>query len=109
MIERLHEETGGRTTRGFICEGGELALIVDDLARNEVTAILRETLEYASQPSDLVSSMVDTPHTPLVCGVACVASPSKRFQIDQLIDSAWRCLAASKLQGPGTVKSLEVF
>ena len=109
VIEQLRAATDGRTTRGFICEAGELALIVDDLDRNEVTAVIRDALEVAGQPHDCASSMVEIPNIPIVCGVACVSSPSKRFQIDQLIQSAWRCLDAAKLQGPGAVKSIEVF
>ena len=109
VIERLRIATDGQTTRGFICDAGELALIIDDLDRNEVSAVIREILEAASLPHNAASSMVEMPRIPIVCGIACVASPSKRFQIDQLIQSAWRCLDAAKLQGPGAVKSIEVF
>ena len=109
VIEQLRVATDGQTTRGFISDAGELSLIIDDLDRNEVSGIIREILEVASQPQDTASLMVEIPRIPIVCGIACVASPSKRFQIDQLIHSAWRCLDAAKLQGPGSVKSIEVF
>ncbi len=109
VIEQLRIATDGQATRGFSCEAGELTLIIDDLDRNEVSAIIREIVDFASQPHNAASSMVEIPRIPIVCGIACVASPSKRFQIDQLIHSAWRCLEAAKLQGPGTVKSIEVF
>ncbi|MDZ4852160.1 MAG: hypothetical protein SGI77_22965 [Pirellulaceae bacterium] len=109
VIERLREATDGSTTRGFICAAGELALIVDDMDRGEVTGVLREVLEAASEPQEVVSKMIEVPKIPLVCGVACVTSPSKKFKIDQLTAAAWRCLDAAKSQGPGAVKSLEVF
>ncbi len=108
-IEHLRAATDGQSTRGFQSQAGELTLVIDDLDRNEVSAIMREVLEVASQSHDAASSMIDNPRIPIVCGIACVSSPSKRFQIDQLIHSAWRCLDAAKLQGPGTVKSIEVF
>lgn len=109
VIERLREATDGSTTRGFICAAGELALIVDDMDRGEVTGVLREVLEAASEPQEVVSKMIEVPKIPLVCGVACVTSPSKKFKIDQLTAAAWRCLDAAKSQGPGAIKSLEVF
>jgi hypothetical protein len=109
VIESLRTATDGQATRGFQCESNELTLVIDDLDRNEVSAIMREVIEVASRPHEAASLMVDSPRIPIVCGIACVASPSKRFQIGQLIHSAWRCLDAAKLQGPGTVKSIEVF
>lgn len=109
VIEELRKATDGSASRGFICQAGELALIVDGLERNEVTAVLREVLEVACKPSQVVSKMIETPDLPLVCGVACVTSPSKGFKIDHLTNSAWRCLEAAKTQGAGAVKSLEVF
>lgn len=109
IIQQVCELTGGSTTRGFIYEAGELSLIVDDMDRSEVTATLREILEVACQPKELVSTMIEMPKLPLVCGVSCVTSPSKSFKIDQLISAAWRCLDAAKMQGAGAVKSLEVY
>ena len=109
VIEELRKATDGSASRGFICQAGELALIIDGLERNEVTAVLREVLKVACQPSQVVSKMIETPDLPLVCGVACVNSPSKGFKLDQLTNSAWRCLEAAKTQGAGAVKSIEVF
>jgi len=109
VIEQLHKATDGSASRGFVCQAGELALIVDGMERNEVTAVLREVLEIACRPIEVVSQMIETPDLPLVCGVACVTSPSKGFKIDQLTNTAWRCLEAAKTQGAGAVKSLEVY
>jgi hypothetical protein len=109
MIEHLNAASDGRITRGFVNDSAELTLIIDDLDRSEITYILREALEIASQPDDSDIPMIERPRVPIVAGVAWVSSPSKRFQIEQLTQSAWRCLEAAQLQGAGTVKSLEVY
>ena len=65
-----------------------------------------EDVESAQQPA---IKFVETTKIGIVCGLACVETPSKRFKIEQLIEASWRCLSAAKNQGAGAVKSIEAY
>ncbi len=109
LVELIGKSIHGVSSRGFFTEAGELALVFEDLERNEATLAMRDLIdnvEAAQQPSN---KYVETKKLGLVCGLACVETPSKRFKIEQLIDASWRCLSAAKNQGAGTVKSIEAY
>ncbi len=109
LIELVSQSAIGGASRGFFTDAGELALVFEDLERGEATQAMRgfiENVEMAQQPSN---KYVETTKIGLVCGLACVETPSKRFKIEQLIEASWRCLSAAKNQGAGAVKSIEAY
>jgi hypothetical protein len=38
-----------------------------------------------------------------------VNAPSRSFQLDQLIEAAWRCRDGAAIQGANAVKTIEVY
>lgn len=109
LIDELTEATDNRLARGFVTGNGELALIVEDTDRNELTQIIREAVDKMTRVAALTVDMIERPSIALASGIACVTSPSKSFKIDQLVQAAWRCLTAAESQGAGAVKSIEVY
>ncbi len=63
---RLKEATDGAASRGFLCDAGEIAIIVDDMDRNTITSILRDVLNDISQIPDLKAPMIDKPRLGLI-------------------------------------------
>jgi hypothetical protein len=109
LIQLVSKSAIGGTSRGFFTHTGELALVFEDLERGEATQAMRTFIECvvtAEQPSN---KYVETTKIGIVCGLACVETPSKRFKIEQLIEASWRCLSAAKNQGAGSVKSIEAY
>ncbi len=109
VLDCVQRATTGLTSRGFLSDCGDLALVFEHLDRNDLTNLIRNVLEDVAQTAQPSSRLVEASKIGLVAGIACVESPSKRFKIDQLIEASWRCLTAAKNQGLGSVKSIEVY
>jgi hypothetical protein len=109
MITTLQSSLEHRKMYGFHTSDGEIALIMEDVERTEVTALVRKVLEHEALVDDQDTRLLDQAGLPLYSGIACVHAPSKSFRLAQLTESAWRCLDASMRQPPGAVKSIEVY
>lgn len=112
FLRHLFEISEGRVgERGFLSEAGELAIIVEGLERSEATTLVREAIQGTCQSwfVDAAAQLPAKPSGTLFAGISSVVIPSKRFRFEQLQQAAWRCLEAARKQGPGAVKSLEVF
>ena len=94
--------------RGFISDDGELSLVFPDVERSELAQWIRESFaKFGQNQKD--SKLATSVAVPLVAGVASVNAPSRSFKIEQLIQSAWRCLDGASTQGAGAVKTIEVY
>ena len=109
LITTLQASLDHRKMYGFYTTDGDLALIMEDVDRSEVTLLVRKVIETEAIVEDEDTRLLDQAGLPLYSGIACVQSPSKSFRLDQLIESAWRCLEASLRQPPGAVKSIEAY
>jgi len=109
MIATLQSSLEHRKMYGFHTTDGEIALIMEDVDRSEVTALVRQVIEQEAVVDDEETRLLDQAGLPLYSGIACVNAPSKSFRLTQLTESAWRCLDASMRQPPGAVKSIEVY
>ena len=109
IITTLQSSLEHRKMYGFYTTDGDLALIMEDVDRTEVTAFVRQVVEQEAVVDDGETRLLDQAGLPLFSGIACVNAPSKSFRLVQLIESAWRCLDASLRQPPGAVKSIEVY
>lgn len=108
MIDRLVNESDVEDLKGFVTDAGELALIFYDVDRYEIANWLREA--FARLRNDTTKNrMVAQESEELVAGVAMVNSPSRSFQLEQLIDAAWRCRDGAAIQGANAVKTIEVY
>lgn len=109
MIAALQSSLEHRKMYGFHTTDGEIALIMEDVDRSEVTSLVRKVIEREAVVDDHATRLLDQAGLPLYSGIACVHAPSKSFRLAQLTESAWRCLDASTRQPPGSVKSIEVY
>jgi hypothetical protein len=109
MISALQSSLEHRKMYGFHTTDGEIALIMEDVDRSEVTSLVRKVIEREAVVDDHATRLLDQAGLPLYSGIACVHAPSKSFRLAQLTESAWRCLDASTRQPPGSVKSIEVY
>jgi hypothetical protein len=109
MIAALQSSLEHRKMYGFHTTDGEIALIMEDVDRSEVTALVRKVIAQEVVVDDHETRLLDQAGLPLYSGIACVHAPSKSFRLAQLTESAWRCLDASMRQPPGSVKSIEVY
>jgi hypothetical protein len=109
IISALQSSLEHRKMYGFHTTDGEIALIMEDVDRSEVTALVRKVIEQEAVVDDHETRLLDQAGLPLYSGIACVHAPSKSFRLAQLTESAWRCLDASTRQPPGSVKSIEVY
>ncbi|XZE21718.1 hypothetical protein SH449x_001623 [Pirellulaceae bacterium SH449] len=108
MIDRLVKESDVEDLKGFVTDAGELALMLYEVDRSEIANWLREA--FARLRNDTTKNrMVAQESEELVAGVAMVNSPSRSFQLDQLIDAAWRCRDGAAIQGANAVKTIEVY
>jgi len=94
---------------GFVRDSGELGLFFRDSDRTEMSQIVRDALSDMQQTLVNQGVVQDGLPVPMIAGIASVDGPARSFRISQLIDAADRCLANAASQGPGTVKSIEVF
>ena len=86
---------------------GDLVILVDQLSRTELLAILRGTLLNREH---MVATGPNRSDVCLIaCGVASVESPTRNFQFDQLLSAAERCLQGALLQGRNAIKGLDVY
>lgn len=83
--------------------------MIEDVERPVVMAIAREGLLEAGEAHRQACGLGAESATALVSGISFVSSPARSFKIQQLIDSAWRCLEGATDQGSGSVKSIEVY
>ena len=94
--------------RGFVSDEGDLSLVYEDVERSEVARWIRESFSKL-QETDPAAKLAVASGVPLVAGVASVIAPSRSFKIDQLIQSAVRCLDGATKQGAGAIKTIEVY
>ncbi len=109
IISALQSSLEHRKMYGFHTTDGEIALIMEDVDRSEVTSLVRKVIEQEAVVDDHETRLLDQAGLPLYGGISCVHAPSKSFRLAQLTESAWRCLDASTRQPPGSVKSIEVY
>jgi GGDEF domain-containing protein len=106
---------------GEICSGCDLpgvsllqarqacfALVLPDCDRGEAVAVADDILHRVRQEPG------HRPETPglgvsVSVGAATVPLPPKNFRVDDLIDSASRCLSTAQLSGGNTLKSIGVY
>lgn len=94
--------------KGFVTDAGELALIFYDVDRSEISHWLRESFSQLRSGRSGTKIHSETSEH-LIAGVAMVNAPSRSFQLDQLIDAAWRCRDGAAIQGANAVKTIEVY
>ena len=94
--------------RGFVSDEGDLSLVYEDVQRSEVAHWIRESFSKLKE-TDQDAQLAVASAVPLVAGVASVIAPSRSFKIEQLIQSALRCLDGASKQGAGAVKTIEVY
>lgn len=109
FVEHLRENAESEHLRGFITSQGEVAMMLEDLDKPVVAAIVREGLTQAAQVQREASGLGVESVLPLIAGISCVSSPARSFQIQQLVAAGWRCLDGAASQGAGAVKSIEVY
>jgi len=94
--------------RGFVSDEGDLSLVYEDVERSEVARWIRESFAKL-QETNPEAKLAVASAIPLVAGVASVIAPSRSFKIEQLIESAVRCLDGATKQGAGAIKTIEVY
>lgn len=107
IVELIDLAGESQNVRGFLTDAGELSMVFENVERSEVSQWIREAFSTLNQSSD--SALSANRSVPLVAGVASVSSPSRSFRIEQLIQSAWRCLDGATSQGASAIKTIEVF
>ena len=108
FIEYMDAHGESTNVRGFISGDGELSLVFQDVDRAELGQWIRDSFAKINNAKE-DSTLATTVTLPLVAGVAMVSAPSRSFKIDELIQSAWRCLDGASKQGAGAVKTIEVY
>jgi hypothetical protein len=108
FIDALMEQSEASDLKGFVTEAGELALVFADVDRSQLSHWIRESFGSMNRHKPK-SGMVTADVDPLVAGIAMVNAPARAFRIDQLIDSAWRCMDGAAIQGTHAVKTIEVY
>jgi hypothetical protein len=109
LVNHIRDNTEAGDIRGFMSPEDDLAMLVEDMDRPEVTAVVREALQKASIAHQVFNELAAESTIPLIAGIAFVASPARSFHLKQLIDAAWKCLDAAGNQGAGSVKSIECY
>lgn len=108
MIDQIIEESEAEDLKGFVTDAGELALMFYDVDRSDVAYWLRESFVKLRSGSSSRSIHAEASEQ-LIAGVAMVNAPSRSFQLEQLIDAAWRCRDGAAIQGANAVKTIEVY
>ncbi len=109
LVNHIRDNTEAGDIRGFMSPEDDLAMLVEDMDRPEVTAVVREAIQKASVAHQDFNELAAESTIPLIAGIAFVASPARSFHLKQLIDAAWKCLDAAGNQGAGSVKSIECY
>lgn len=107
LVELVDVAGESQNVRGFLTDAGELSMVFENVERSEVSQWIREAFATLNQSSG--SSLSSNRSVPLVAGISSVSSPSRSFRIEQLIQSAWRCLDGATSQGASAIKTIEVF
>jgi hypothetical protein len=108
MIDQIILESEAEDLKGFVTDAGELALIFYDVDRSDISHWLRES--FSQLRSGNSNSIIHSEASELlIAGVAMVSAPSRSFQLEQLIDAAWRCRDGAAIQGANAVKTIEVY
>lgn len=108
-LESIGNVIEGSQPGFFLTESGDVAITYQDLDRKELAQFVRDALGPLGEALARSGLLVDGEEVPLIVGIACVDGPAKSFRIEQLHDAAGRCLENAASQGPGTIKSIEVF
>ena len=109
FVESIRANTDGEELRGFITPTNEVAMMVEDVDRSELTTLTREAIQQAANTHGELPSLAANSTVHLIAGMSFVSEPTRSFRFQQLTDSAWRCLEGAASQGSGAVKSIEVF
>lgn len=99
----------GAEPTGFLDQTGDLALVYQDLGRSELAQCVRDVMSQVQANLARDGLLPENEPVPLIVGIATVDGPAKSFRMKQLFDAATRCLENAASQGPGTIKSIEVF
>jgi hypothetical protein len=108
-LEGMDLAIEGAEPTGFLDQTGDLALVYQDLGRSELAQCVRDVLSQVQANLARDGLLADEEPVPLIVGIATVDCPAKSFRMKQLFDAATRCLENAATQGPGTIKSIEVY
>ena len=108
MVDQIIVESEAEDLKGFVTDAGELALMFYDVDKSDIAYWLRESFSKLRSGSSS-SSIHSEASEQLIAGVAMVNAPSRSFQLDQLIEAAWRCRDGAAIQGANAVKTIEVY
>ena len=108
MIDQIIKESEAEDLKGFVTDAGELALMFYDVDKSDVAYWLRESFS-ALRSGKSSNSIHSEASEQLIAGIAMVNAPSRSFQLDQLIEAAWRCRDGAAIQGANAVKTIEVY
>lgn len=108
MIDQIVLHSEAEDLKGFVTDAGELALVFYDVDRSDISHWLRESFSQlrSGYSGNIIHSEASEQ---LIAGVAMVNAPTRSFQIEQLIDAAWRCRDGAAIQGANAVKTIEVY
>jgi GGDEF domain-containing protein len=84
------------------------ALVLPDCDRREAVAAADDILHCIRQESEQQAGAAG-PSFAVSAGAATVPLPPKNFRVDDLIDSASRCLSTAQLSGGNTLKSIGIY
>ncbi len=84
------------------------ALVLPDCDRREAVAAANDILRRFREEPEQHSGAAG-PRVSVSVGAATVPLPAKNFRVDDLIDSASRCLSTAQLCGGNTLKSIGVY
>jgi hypothetical protein len=108
MIDQIVLQSEAEDLKGFVTDAGELAFIFYDVDRSDISHWLRESFSQL-RSGNLANAIHSEASEQLVAGVAMVNAPARSFQLEQLIDAAWRCRDGAAIQGANAVKTIEVY
>ncbi len=80
FVEHLRENAESEHLRGFLTTQGEVAMMLEDLDKPVVAAIVREGLTQAAQVQREASGLGVESVLPLIAGVSYVSSPAAPFK-----------------------------
>jgi hypothetical protein len=95
--------------RGFVTDTGDIGVLYKDQDRTALSQHVREAFDKMQRVLVATKCLAENRPVPLNAGIASVHAPAKSFRMQHLMDAAWRCLGNATSQGPGAVKSIEVF
>ena len=108
MIDQIILQSEAEDLKGFVTDVGELALIFYDVDRSDISHWLRESFSQL-RSGNSGNTIHSEASEQLIAGVAMVNAPARSFQLEQLIDAAWRCRDGAAIQGANAVKTIEVY